>query len=304
MNPALKSSERIRLVVRAFSRCENSIKAILVDLVGNYTSPRATAAKGQIESLVRVLQRMAAGFCQREIGAVYEMGRKKAVSAIQKGYIVHDVDHASRDANNQDRVFRYFFNAAESAKATAEKIIKAIELAGITIQAANIPARVQATVQESGPDVADAGWDWGDIVSEIITTTLNEHESVGFARKLLRDALKGKLDDMQFVRIEMADGGYRDYKLGYYAEMVARTELARAMIEGTKAAMEEFGEDLVIWDIHQDPCPECAEYMGKIFSISGTDPNYEQFPDIPRHVNCECSCSPISQFDARAKGAA
>lgn len=99
-----------------------------------------------------------------------------------------------------------------------------------------------------------------------------------------------RISDGHFVRI-----GNRNYELGSYLELVAQTRTREATTEGTLNTAALYGMDLVIWDVHDNPCPQCQPYAGRVFSISGTN---EDFPPLivrpPVHPRCECSVHPTT----------
>ena len=111
-------------------------------------------------------------------------------------------------------------------------------------------------------------------------------------------------------RKQILDGKFvlvngRRYKMKSYAETVARTRLREAQTKATKLLCEEYENDLVKFSNHDDPCPECEKYEGKIYSLSGTHPDYEQLTDDispPVHPRCEHNLNPTSE-EAIAWGA-
>jgi hypothetical protein len=100
--------------------------------------------------------------------------------------------------------------------------------------------------------------------------------------------IRGKLLDQigggDFIRING-----KNYNLKSYAELVARTRMRESQTDATIAMCEEYENDLVQIDKHDNPCEEvCAEYQGKVFSISGKHPDYPELPDggPPFHPRC------------------
>lgn len=72
-----------------------------------------------------------------------------------------------------------------------------------------------------------------------------------------------------------------------YAELVARTKIIEASSQSVIATAVETGSDLVQISSHNTKTPLCAEYEGKIFSISGKDPDFPMLDaEPPFHPNC------------------
>ncbi len=121
-------------------------------------------------------------------------------------------------------------------------------------------------------------------VNQLIAKGLVE----GGTRKEVSRALEAKLREQlangQFVTING-----RNYRPDYYADLVVRTRTREAVTHGSIGAMVEKGVDLVQISVHEKPCLEiCQALQGKVFSISGKDPDFprlEQRP--PFHPNCE-----------------
>ncbi len=88
-----------------------------------------------------------------------------------------------------------------------------------------------------------------------------------------------------------------------YAELLARTRTREAVTEGTINTALQFDMDLIMVDVHDDPCPFCQQFSGRVYSISGEHP---QFPPLERrapfHPNCECTHHPVTEEHLKALG--
>lgn len=77
------------------------------------------------------------------------------------------------------------------------------------------------------------------------------------------------------------------------AEMIARTELANAQIEGSLAEWRE--SEVVtgkVWLVAEDPCDICTENADD--GVIGIDDSFSSGDDAPgAHPNCYCDCAPI-----------
>ena len=79
----------------------------------------------------------------------------------------------------------------------------------------------------------------------------------------------------------------RNYDPKKYAELVARTRTREAVTEGAIRSAEEFGVFLFQWSVHENACPVCQQYQGKVYAMTeGTG-----FPLLtvrpPAHPRCE-----------------
>jgi hypothetical protein len=77
--------------------------------------------------------------------------------------------------------------------------------------------------------------------------------------------------------------------------MLARTELMKSIAQATTDECKDWGDDLVMVDRHDNPCPECADLELQIFSISGSDAEYDPLPEWPPHPNCSHVLMPTSR---------
>ena len=112
-------------------------------------------------------------------------------------------------------------------------------------------------------------------------------------QKSMKEFLLGEIEGDNFITVNGRNYGIRDY-----TEMVARTELAEAQTDYTKAECAEHGADLVIFSSHAEACAECAEWEGQVFSLSGTHPDYPELTDEvtpPIHPNCGHGIDPTSE---------
>lgn len=127
----------------------------------------------------------------------------------------------------------------------------------------------------------------------------------GLARQTLknqiRDFLAEKLKGKDFIVING-----RHYNAGKYAELVARVRLREAATEATLNSAKEYDHDLIEIPAKGGSCEECLEIEGKIYSISGTDPEYPPLTDEnrpPIHINCRHYLRVVSRSTLKFRGA-
>ncbi|GAG56952.1 unnamed protein product, partial [marine sediment metagenome] len=135
------------------------------------------------------------------------------------------------------------------------------------------------------------GIDDEEVISSIITDTMAEGRERAYASKRIHEYLRLKLLDGKFI-----DKAGRNYNLRSYSEMVARTRLRQAQTDAVLNLCEQYENDLVQWSKHANPCADCAQYEGKIYSLSGKHPEYPLLPaKPPLHPRCEHDVSPTSE---------
>lgn len=90
----------------------------------------------------------------------------------------------------------------------------------------------------------------------------------------------------------------RNYRLGPYTKMVARTTVREAATEGMKNRLIQNEIDLVqIDDGAEDACEICQPYQGQTYSLTGESQEYPQAVDLPPfHPNCRCVLTPAPIF--------
>lgn len=95
------------------------------------------------------------------------------------------------------------------------------------------------------------------------------------------------------------DSAGREWNLGAYSEMVIRTTTREATNRGTLGQLSDSGYDLVQIDEHYPTCDICADFQGRVYSISGKDQRYPPLFgtafDVAYgtiHPNCEHNVTP------------
>ena len=186
-------------------------------------------------------------------------------------------------------VQRDFFKANLTIEKTARKFL------GVMDQAARGVAKVQAEFQAFDPETV-AGFIKRTVAGSLKATTKYNAGTAHLTSKDIAAKIKAKL-------MSQVDGGNfilingRNFDISSYAELVARTRMRESQTEAVKEMCAQFDNDLVIIPPHDNPCPECADYQGQVYSISGESEKYPELPDggPPWHPNCEDSMNPISE---------
>lgn len=140
-----------------------------------------------------------------------------------------------------------------------------------------------------------------EVTLEAITSKIATGSTVAEAKKLLLE---------KYARsgiLEVKDKNGRPMKLESYATMVARTTTAEATNKGTMQTMKDLGRDLVRMTSHFSSCPICVVYEGRVYSMSGRDPDYPALSEAfdgygTIHPNCTHRLVPyIKEFDDDAE---
>lgn len=111
--------------------------------------------------------------------------------------------------------------------------------------------------------------------------------------RTLREELRAINGDK--VTVVGKDGVGRDYDVGYYAEMVARTQTRQATVVARHERLQEADLDLVMV-IGRVSDNFCSAYLGMVFSLSGKSDKYPSIDEIdgpPFHPNCSKSTRPF-----------
>lgn len=117
-----------------------------------------------------------------------------------------------------------------------------------------------------------------------------ESGSVQGAKKKLRNELLKKAIDGKYITVIDKNGNPENWQIDTYAEMVTRTKLMEASTQAVVDTADAVGADLVQVSSHNTTCRICAEYEGKIFSLSGSDPDFPAATELsPFHPNCQHS---------------
>lgn len=116
------------------------------------------------------------------------------------------------------------------------------------------------------------------------------------------EALRNEFAESGLLNITYSNGVKQD--ITAYSMMLARTALTETSNLSVIGATLEHGHDLVYWHAVDNPCPICARYRDKVYSISGEDKRFPYLFDtmldkgyFTVHPNDRCSLVPwIEKF--------
>lgn len=123
----------------------------------------------------------------------------------------------------------------------------------------------------------------------------------GDRRRDVSDRIYKALQD-QIVNGEFVVINGRKYHADWYAELVARTRTREAVNQGRVNTALENGVTLIEIDTHESACPKCREFVGRVYSVDGTDPDFPKAVIIPPfHPHCKCNSYPVPKEHLRSK---
>jgi len=115
----------------------------------------------------------------------------------------------------------------------------------------------------------------------------------GVKRSMIAELAK-KATDGKYITVIDKNGKQQQWDIKAYAELVARTKMNEATTQATINAAADIGTDLVAISVHNTTCAVCAPYEGKVFSLSGEDPDFPPAEDLPPfHPRCLHSPYPM-----------
>lgn len=123
------------------------------------------------------------------------------------------------------------------------------------------------------------------------------------AGKLARQGLSKNLDSEGWVGIRDASG--RRWNLSTYAEMVVRTKIQQAHVEGVRVEALERKVDLAVVSSH-GATDSCRYFEGMVISLNGTTPGYPTYSELRAtnkifHPNCQHSVNPVRDLSLLPK---
>lgn len=179
----------------------------------------------------------------------------------------------------------------------------AMQAQGVKISALNLGSRIhtaaiQAVAEQMALDLAKANTSMKESarrilrqtqqtlvqekqINKIIAEGLVTGESRRETSARLKEALQTQVGEGKFVQV-----GKFNYTPEYYAELVTRTRTREAVTQGAVTRSMEFGITLFQVSIHDNPCPQCSQYQGKVYSVTPDSgfPMLEARP--PYHPHC------------------
>jgi hypothetical protein len=122
-------------------------------------------------------------------------------------------------------------------------------------------------------------------------------------KKGLQKEFMDKLKEDKYITVIDKNGKPIHYQINTYSEMVARTKLREAQTIAVVNTGAAFGTDLIQVSSHNTATPFDAQFEGKIFSISGNDPDFPKAGFLPPfHPNCWHTISVVFRETLERRG--
>lgn len=139
-----------------------------------------------------------------------------------------------------------------------------------------------------------------DVTAEQMKTNAAQNMGSRTTQRRINEALtKKSLRERYDVEgnIAIIDKAGRNWKLETYTEMVTRTKMMEAHVEGTRTEALERDVDLAIISSH-NAIDECSHFEGQIISMNGTTKGFPTYDELRRsnlifHPNCRHKITPI-----------
>jgi len=253
--------------------------------------------------LVRVLDERVIEWAETYLRAAYDIGAKRA-EALLKSFGKRPVKSGVSDerTNLIADTIAVLADANRSIPRIIDRVVDLATEATRTVRYTQVQEFEDDDDYFEGGFTAGAGAGARGAIADAAAKAVAQGASRGRLQAIIRDILANIETVDGFIEIVGKDGVARMYNARKYAKMVARTELRKAQTEATKEKAREYGHDLVQVSDH-DGCPDCEEWEGNIYSLSGAHPVYEQLTNEPPfHPNCLHSLLPTSEAEIKVRG--
>lgn len=264
---------------------EKIVKELTRVGISPYKEVEATKVVKRVRNILSELTLRTNDWAERSVRDVYKNERRK----LKVSFEILGKSPVKSGTKRLNSAMDATFSAIVGDLAKARRSIKrSVDLyLMLARKSANFPMKIQEFDED---DI--------DELSGLFEGLAEEAVEANWSRKRLSDMIERKLSGLVDEDGLITING-RNFAIDTYAELVARTQLREAQTEATKAMCDEYDCDLVVFSSHNQPCDECAELEGQVFSISGDNPDWPELTDEttpPIHPNCEHSISPTSDI--------
>lgn len=130
-----------------------------------------------------------------------------------------------------------------------------------------------------------------EVEKQISKGFIKEGKIYGSKKRLQKEFMKKSLDG-KYITIFDKNGKQEQWKIKAYTELVARTKLHEASTQAVINTSAAVGADLIQVSSHNTQTAYDAQFEGKIFSLTGNDPDFPAVEDLPPfHPNCRHTIS-------------
>lgn len=254
-------------------------KRILANLssaaLSDFQRARLGHLQSQVESIARALDVTAADFAERVMPDAYRVGANIA----EKQLALMGLRHSPNLGTGIH---------LETVQVIAETMSLDLIQANASI-VTNVGRALRATKQTVLEERT---------INQQIVQGIIEGEPRRITSKRITDQLIAELGEGKLVT-----AGSRHFTPESYAELVARTRTREAVTQGSINSAAEAGMDLFQVSVHDNPCATCMPFQGRVFSRSGTNPNFPPLADMPPyHPRCRHVVIPVTEKHLRRTG--
>jgi len=271
----MNDTERLERIYNVAAR---ELRRMLYSLEGSkYTAMAAGAAHNRALEITRVLNVTVDNWAGEAIPRAYKKGAAVARTALEiLGKKPLRPPFEDKRRRLQDDLVVLLIKANNSIPTIVDRYLASAMMAERAVQGAQL--------QEFSFDEVK------DDVEAMAKKAVQTEASRGELSRTVRDYLRDQIGQGEFLEIKG-----RSYKMNKYAELVGRTTMRDAQTAATLDLCHQYENDLVQVSSHGTVCEICAQYEGKVYSISGKTPGYPILDArTPFHPNCEHSLLPTS----------
>lgn len=269
----------IEKLVVMYKRAFRQISQLLPQITSGIERAQADALLRQIEYILRDLNNDAREWCEDIINQAFRDGQASAIYTLGE----------ARTLTEAVGAVSFAMLARETAEAMVADTFQDLLLAtDRTSQRIKVLVRnvVAETMRENALRQLGRNTSRRQIVEE-----------------LTRAGLSRRLSDTGWIGI--VDRAGRKWDLTRYAEMVVRTKIQQAHIEGIRTEMVERDLDLAVISSHGAK-DACRNYEGMIISMFGRTKGYRTYSELRAsnkifHPNCQHRIHPVSDVSILPK---
>lgn len=254
----------------------NMLLGIDIDRIDNNMAEKI---RNQTRRIVAKLHISAEKWVNDDLSKSYDLASKRTKTQLEiLGMKPKKPSMIDQKTVLKEKAFDYFYLANKSIMDTTNRYLSTLQLARNQLN----------RIQMFDFEVIDIA------VEDLAAEAVREQWSRGQLQAKIREIMRELFGELKFIEVKG-----RTYQIHRYAKLVARTELRKAQTEAALAMAKEYDNDLV--EVIGTPGCEgttvnCDDYIGHIFSISGSNPEYEPLTDTPPyHPNCRCSIHPTTE---------
>lgn len=269
-----KQIEELR---KAYQRSQKRLLAILnqVDIT-DFNKARTQALLVQVNAEIIALNKLARNWAKEGIPEAYRRGFDLSAERLKKMNVTRFV---SFDAKIHSSAVSTLIDDVTVTMLTANQTIKN-----------NFSRFIRTTQQRILEDKE---------ISKNIAAGLIQGEPRRAISDTLLNEFRKQLGNEQFITING-----RNYRPDAYSRLVARTRTREASTQASINTGLQYGLDLQQVDVHTlDDCDVCKQYMGRIYSVSGSHPDFPRLTEKPPfHPNCKCNLIPVTIESLEERG--